>query len=305
MRVHSNRSDDAMTRVSFLLKSRRRAISLTVALILALLYFRHVDIDNLLQLQPTNTSSIATTTTHQSNEYLSIYKLQPSFINEPSHLTPIDQSTLILQGNQPIDSAHRNGYLHTGACLFVMDSAGRFLFLKRSPSVVTCPDTWSILGEHSNVGEEAKDVPVRALEEELGLVVSVNDNGDDVSTGKGVNDERIAVTIQTLTDNPLYYIRHYGARNDNRIDRQLTYLLLVKLPRRQEDIKWKLDNEVANHKWITLSEMETWLKGDSKYDEPIGQWKETSDDGPANGEFCHRTIRTLYQLGVDRLKQIV
>ena len=51
-----------------------------------------------------------------------------------------------------------------------MDSSGKVLFLQRSANVVTCPGTWSILGEHSIVGENARETVVRGVEEELGFI---------------------------------------------------------------------------------------------------------------------------------------
>ena len=52
----------------------------------------------------------------------------------------------------------------------MMDASGSLLFLQRSDKVVTCPATWSMLGEHSNVGENSMETVVRGLEEELGFV---------------------------------------------------------------------------------------------------------------------------------------
>ncbi|KAL3786928.1 hypothetical protein HJC23_013263 [Cyclotella cryptica] len=235
----------------------------------------------------TLTKTIKDTHTASSGEYLTVYKLPDSFMGEPRHLTPIDPRMLIPLGNESIDSAHRNGRLHTGSILFVMDVSGRFLLLKRSASVVTCPETWSIVGEHSVVGEDPSDVPLRALKEELGLLVA-----------------NTIVTIHNLTDLPLYYIRHYGARNGYRIDRQLTYLWLVKLNQAQEEVRWTLDHEVADHKWITLDELDVWLREDTKNDEHFDDGNK-EDDGPPNGAFCHYTIRSLLRTGIDRLKVIL
>jgi isopentenyldiphosphate isomerase len=221
-----------------------------------------------------------------SNEDLTVYRLPEKF-KDPSHLTPIDPSILIELGTESIDAAHRNGILHTGGILFVMDVAGKFLVMKRSSSVVTCPDTWSIVGEHSIVGEDANSLPIRALDEELGLVAS-----------------DVGAAIQNLTEHPLYYIRKYGARNGNRIDRQVTYLWLVTLPKSQQEINWRLDHEVADKKWISLEVFDHWLQADEANDAAFNESNEEKegDDGPPNGDFCHRTIRSLLRLGITRLK---
>lgn len=111
-----------------------------------------------------------TTTTKEQGETVATYNFPPIYAGQViPHLTPINPSTLIPRGSYPIDAAHRNGYLHTGHCLFIMDESGLLLFLKRSSDVVTCPSTWSILGEHSIANELAHDTVVRGMEEELGL----------------------------------------------------------------------------------------------------------------------------------------
>lgn len=220
-------------------------------------------------------------------EDLTIYELPESFIVQPAHLTPVDPTALIELGTESIDAAHKKGFLHTGAVLFVTDSSGKILVMKRSASVVTCPNTWSIVGEHSIAGEDSNYTPIRALKEELGLSIS----------------EHYA-QIQNMTDFPLYYIRHYGARNGNRIDRQLTYMWLVTLPQRHEEISWTLDHEVADSKWITLRSFDEWLREDEKNDNTINL-SSKEDDGPPNGDFCHRTIRSLLKLGIERLKQLL
>jgi len=219
-----------------------------------------------------------------SSEDLTVYKLPESFSEEPIHLTPIDPTMLIELGNDTIDAAHRKGILHTGGILYIMDASDKILVMKRSRSVVTCPDTWSILGEHSIVGEDANDLPARALAEELGLSVTSLD-----------------ITIQNLTAFPLYYIRYYGARNGNRIDRQLTHIWFVKLPKRHQEIDLRLDHEVAGHKWVSVDEMDKWLERDARHDVTIKS-DNLGDDGPPNGDFCHHTIRSLLQLGVKHLK---
>jgi isopentenyldiphosphate isomerase len=264
--------------------SSRRYKTIAAVLILSVLLYFHRN-PYLGDVRATDTSKQSNSAS--SGEYLTVYKLHESFNQEPAHLTPVNPSVLIETGSESIDVAHRKGLLHIGAILYVMDSNEQILLMKRSASVVTCPNTWSIVGEHSVVGEDANDLPLRALEEELGLIVSKDD-----------------VAIQTLTDYPLYYIRHYGARNDNRIDRQLTYLWLVKLPRPHEGIQWTLDHEVAGHKWITLEEMDAWLKEDEKNDETF-RLRTKEDDGPPNGDFCHSTIRTLLRTGIVHLKEIL
>ena len=326
---------------------------LTAAIFIAILVFHRMlcSIAN-------NIESVSSKHASINNEQLPIYDLPSSLLhsfpqNEPPHLTPIDPSQLLQRGVYSIDTAHRQGALHTGHCLFLMDANEKLLFLKRSSQVVTCPDTWSILGEHSIAGEESIEAVTRALQEELGLDVTVqedllhpvgygysidldysrrdfvelsNNGNNNNSNNNNLHhgEDKITVTIQNVTEFPLYYIRYYGPRNDNRIDRQLTYLWLVQLPKPQEEIHWKLDEEVADHKWITMDEFESWLNHDEQLSELAdlsaslaaigssseGQKEENKsrgprDDGPPFGDFCHGTIRSLYKNGWENLKFIL
>ena len=198
-----------------------------------------------------------------------------------------------------------------------MDASGLLLFLKRSSDVVTCPSTWSILGEHSNKSETARDTVVRGMEEELGLQqvsrLETNDSSftadfQTINKKDTIND----VIIQNITQYPLYYIRHYGPRLNNRIDSQLTYLWLARLPKRHDEIQIKLDDEVADHKWISLEEFSDWIEADAREDAARVEEFNTlqhnggkKDDGPPSGDFCHHTIRSLYAKGLDNLKLIL
>ncbi len=239
------------------------------------------------------------------------------------HLTPIEPNLLIPSGSHSIDIAHRNGYLHTGHCLYIIDADGLLLFLKRSPIVVTCPNTWSILGEHSIANEAAYDTVVRGMEEELGLKqlkpeTATNDHDDGqeevvksiFSTKlQTIDKDTIEVTIQNITEHPLYYIRYYGPRLDNRIDSQLTYLWLARLPKRHDEIHIRLDDEVIDHKWISLDEFSDWIEADARRDdedntEDVDKEVER-DDGPPSGDFCHHTIRSLYSAGLEKLKLLL
>jgi len=112
---------------------------------------------------PQTTAAVARRNT--GRELLRVYKLPPTFPAEPSHLTPVDPASLLPQGTHTIDAVHRHGHLHTGHILYVTDANGWLLFLRRSDKVVTCPATWSLLGEHSNVDESSLETVVRGLGE--------------------------------------------------------------------------------------------------------------------------------------------
>ena len=68
----------------------------------------------------------------------------------------------------PIDAAHRQGVPHRGVWLHVLTEAdGCLLLVHRSPQMVTCPASWSIIGEHNAGREEDSDCARRAVREEL------------------------------------------------------------------------------------------------------------------------------------------
>lgn len=237
---------------------------------------------------------------------LPVFDLPPAiYPKEPKHLTPVNPDRLIPKGAYTIDVAHRRGYLHSGHILYVMDASGSILFLQRSKDLVTCPSTWSLLGEHGNAGESSIESVVRGLEEELGFVALDFDKSSfkgaltvELHSTRRIRDS-VKVTISSVTEIPLYYIRHYGSRNGNRVDRQFTYLWLVKFPKRHEDLKIKFDDEVAAHKWVKLDDVGGWLTEDArKHDRLFPSPEGVEDDGPDEGDFCHRTIRSLYEAGL-------
>jgi hypothetical protein len=296
-------------------------------------------------------------------EMLPTYDLPQSIVDDIHHLTPINPNILIENGRSHIDIVHRDARLHVGHVLFVMDGEGYVLFMKRSGDVVTCPNTWSVLGEHANDNEMPNDVAIRGIVEELGLVVVPshatnvvipNDDGgttgivpgygkfvvpfapnyggiggrggseDDYDDGEITPPPPLLVTFRNATELPLYYIRRYGPRNDNRVDRQLTYMWYATFPLHHDRITWRLDDEVADHVWMKLDDAWGWLSNDAYRDggddatyaaatnsdgEPEWRGRETEyydadddeDDGPDRGDFCHGTIRSLYLVGLENI----
>mmetsp|Transcript_37796 Transcript_37796/g.106803 ORF Transcript_37796/g.106803 Transcript_37796/m.106803 type:complete len:337 (+) Transcript_37796:100-1110(+) len=68
-----------------------------------------------------------------------------------------------------IDKAHRLALRHRGVWIFVLDERMAVLFLRRSESAMTCPGTWSIVGEHTHFNETWEQSVLRGLQEELRL----------------------------------------------------------------------------------------------------------------------------------------
>lgn len=62
-----------------------------------------------------------------------------------------------------IDAVHRTGAPHRGVWLFVVDSQERVLLVHRSPRMVTCPNTWSLVGTalHVELKQNSPDATLR------------------------------------------------------------------------------------------------------------------------------------------------
>lgn len=79
----------------------------------------------------------------------------------------------------------------------------------------------------------------------------------------------------------------------------MQYLWIVQFPKKHNEIQWKLDDEVADHKWIGLEEVKTWLADDAtKHNQVFKSESGIPDDGPDVGDFCHKTVRVLYEAGL-------
>jgi NUDIX domain len=73
---------------------------------------------------------------------------------------------------RPIDSIHKEGLPHRGSWVYAIDGQGRVLLLWRSASMRTCPQTWSLLGEHCIAGESFFSAAARGVEEEAPFLES-------------------------------------------------------------------------------------------------------------------------------------
>ena len=171
---------------------------------------------------------------------------------QPPHLTPIDPIiSLQSMGFTTLDKAHREGLVHAGNFVYVVDKDDKLLLMRRGPDLVTCPLAWSMVGEHAYRDESKKETLMRGIEEELGG-----------KTLKSLVDEG---SYTELSDLPLFYFRDYGPELDGRIDRQVTYIWLVELGLSAEELEngiLQLDEEVYEHKWMSLDEAEKWVNDD-------------------------------------------
>lgn len=197
---------------------------------------------------------------------------------KPTFLEEFNPALLVDKGVVTIDYAHRHGILHIGVTCMVMDAEGLILLLRRGPHLVTCPNAWGIVGEHA-VGRESVATNVkRGVVEELGEEV-----------WKHVEK------VQNLTTFPVYMkreIEDYGknSRKGKRIDHQLLYMWAVTLDKRHEGVRLHLDDEVAEHKWISADDYHKWVKRDLKNDQPK--------------DFCHPVVARLRSFEIDRLMEV-
>jgi ADP-ribose pyrophosphatase YjhB (NUDIX family) len=160
----------------------------------------------------------------------------------------------------------------------ITDATGKkVLLLRRGPQVVTCPNSWSVVGEHAMRDETPLKTVQRALVEELW-------GGNNRSYTRDVG------FIKNLTSNPVYYFKDYGPEKENRVDQSPIYLYEVRFKRKHADIALKLDEEAANHQWIDVDELLLWMQRDAieaKYK-----------------DFCDPTISKLIQFLLERLKSL-
>ena len=203
---------------------------------------------------------------------------------QPPHLTPIDPIiSLQSRGFTTLDKAHREGLIHAGDFVYVVDKNDKLLLLRRGNGLVTCPLAWSMVGEHAYRDESKKETLMRGIKEELGgkMLKALVDTG----------------SYTELSELPLFYFRDYGPELDGRIDRQVTYIWLVELGLSAEEIEngiLQLDEEVYEHKWMLLDEAEKWVNDDMAAVKEVGKLD----------TFCHDTMGSLMQVCFDRIRAV-
>eukprot|EP00586_Coscinodiscus_wailesii_P014977 CAMPEP_0172502682 /NCGR_PEP_ID=MMETSP1066-20121228/161865_1 /TAXON_ID=671091 /ORGANISM="Coscinodiscus wailesii, Strain CCMP2513" /LENGTH=153 /DNA_ID=CAMNT_0013278019 /DNA_START=528 /DNA_END=989 /DNA_ORIENTATION=- len=150
--------------------------------------------------------------------------------------------------------------------------------------MVLCPSSWSLLGEHASIKDE--DPVLSAATQER----HYDDSQAARLVRRGIREElgdhvvdRI-VEMKSLTEFPVYFVRDYGAAFGGRVDRQMTYLFYVRLADANEGIEWGFDEEVAETRWVKVSEAKKWVSGE---------------------EFCHWRMRRLFDLGIDQLVKLL
>lgn len=134
----------------------------------------------------------------------------------PDMIAPVDTNGQYLSGPLvPIDIVHRQAMPHRGVWLHVLSSDDALLLVRRSPSMVTCAGTLSIIGEHHSGRESDNQCAARALREELpGLVGAFGAN---------------RLEAVPLRPQPRWFLFDYGPPRP-RFDRCLISEYVVHLP---------------------------------------------------------------------------
>mmetsp|Transcript_50540 Transcript_50540/g.123255 ORF Transcript_50540/g.123255 Transcript_50540/m.123255 type:complete len:258 (+) Transcript_50540:363-1136(+) len=220
-----------------------------------------------LMLPPSERESRAPPHTHTEKvsggaEPLEVYAFPRGL--RPQHLDIVDEGSFEKNGTLPLHEAHLRGYLHRGAWVFVADSAGLLLFVRRAETMRTCPGKWGPVGEHHKPGEDAEQNAIRCIREELGPRI--------------VGHLRVS---QNLTEHALYYYRRY---DDGREDKQATNIWLFILDSQHTILPFEFDDEVSGTKWISVEEVITWAQ-----------------ERPA--DFCHESITKLLAFCLVPLQQ--
>lgn len=205
-----------------------------------------------------------------SEEMLMVFDFKAN-VPEPSHLTLINVTESLIPRSKMmwIDSVHRQGLVHIGDWLWIMDSQQKVLTIQRGQQLVTCPGAWGLVGEHQNRDEDPIETARRAVREELGSTML-----DHISF------------IEPLAPLPLYYIRDYGPTNGNRVDRQPTYIWWIQMDQPGSQLPLKLDDEVANHAWMSTEQLQNW------FDEAHQRLETTGHTGT---RLCHSTVLSLWE----------
>ncbi|KAG8465907.1 hypothetical protein KFE25_005477 [Diacronema lutheri] len=192
----------------------------------------------------------------------------------------------------PIGEAHSRGLLHRGVWLFVRDARGRVMLMRRSERTVTCPSAWSLVGEHSTVGETWKQTARRALTEELGVPASLVPH----------RVELLGMPVLFRCD----YLADGGwlGGAGRKMDLQATALLSVRLPDGVLSLL-RFDADVAETRWTTLPSLARLVRlSDARVDGPRRAAATGRVSAPSNGtRFCNWRIRALLALALGRLQR--
>ena len=147
-------------------------------------------------------------------------------------------------GNTPesVDTVHRNGLLHRGVWIILLDNKKKhILFTRRSNNTVTCKNSWTILGEHTKIKETYIEAAIRGMKEELELDQSDFKSIDEL--GKGIE------LIQILY-------------NSDRLDKQWTKTFVFTL---KHTHIFPENRESSEYLWVPIHASGMWILQCNKF----------------------------------------
>ena len=165
---------------------------------------------------------------------------------------------------RPLDEVHRQAWTHRGVWVFVVNAAGQMLLLRRPATMVTCPDTWSIIGEHNQPGESYLQAGRRGVAEELGWSL----------------EQVTSMDLSLMGATTFFEQRYSGAA---RTDRQHSAYALLRLPARGAPPMVLAPEEASARRWVPLGRM-------------------ASEVAHGGAQFCTENIRTsVFEEGLARV----
>ena len=155
---------------------------------------------------------------------------------------------------EKLDAVHRLGLPHRGAWVFVVDEAKHaMLLLRRAPHARTCPNTWSIVGEHNKPGETYEQAARRGAAEELGW-----------------SPATVAAMKLSILGPTTFFKTNY--ERAHRSDRQHSAYALLRVPAGAPALAPDVE-EASARKWVPLAQM-------------------LSEVARGGEQFCNEKIRT-------------
>lgn len=134
-----------------------------------------------------------------------------------------------------IQVAHQKSLTHRGTWIIIVDETETsMLFTKRAANIYTCPNTWSLVGEHTRANESYVNAAVRGVEEEL-----------------NIRREQL-LSIGELPGSPLELMHLEYHTPWERTDHQWVQTFVVKLPAialQQPDAE-----ETGAYRWIPMNQ---------------------------------------------------
>ena len=176
-----------------------------------------------------------------------------------------------------IGHAHSRGLLHRGTWTFISrKGAGgeaEVLLLRRASSTVTCPSSWTLLGEHSEPNERWEETARRGAREELGVELEAVE----------------------LLGSPLIFLANYSLEGGvraglSKVDVQATQLSVGSLGAATTALlrggvsALRFDADVAEGRWFSLRALQQKLHASPEH-------------------FCNESIRRLLRVAIGRLRR--